>query len=163
MVDTTINMTQTRYLKLLKMSIDTGLTTNRIIILCLNKYIPKIRRKNYKFGTRRYQDRAPEWQHVHLYVHHVTFEKYHDITRFHKNNLSLLASKAFDECHDSIKISLENDNKSKTYSDYYTVICDNPDKKVTLISIWDKSELIGAVTTKYCTNDKSMILEIKDW
>ena len=161
MVDTTINMTQTRYLKLLQMSISTGLSTNRIIILCLNKYIPKIRRKAYKFGTRKYQDRAPEWHHIHLYVNHVTFEKYHDITRFHKNNLSLLASKAFDECHDSIETSIQNENK--IYSDYYTVYCGNKDRKVTLISIWDKSELFEAVTTKYCTNDKSIFLLIKDW
>ncbi|MDA3901007.1 MAG: hypothetical protein PF637_10875 [Spirochaetes bacterium] len=166
MIDTTITMESNRLIKLLNLCIKAGITKNRFIILCLNKYIPKMKRTRYKFTTKKYQDRAPDWENVHLYIHPATFEKYNNIISFQKYTLSLLAALAIDKYGEEVLESIfskRSQDNEESFSNYFSVFCDKKYGKVTFVSIWDKTDIQGAITIEQIVHDKDLILDINDW
>ncbi|MDA3899620.1 MAG: hypothetical protein PF637_03765 [Spirochaetes bacterium] len=163
MNETTITMEYNRYKKLLFFCEQANISKSKFIILCLNKYIPKLKKNRYRFSNRQYQKRAPKWETVHLYLHPVKKEKYENIACLNKYTLSLLVALALDNYAEAIIEELANkeiNDDNGVFTEFFSVFYGYTDGKMILNFLWDKSLDENSITIYQTVTNRNLILTI---
>jgi hypothetical protein len=161
MTETTITMEFNRLQRLENYCKLANVSKSRIIILCLNRYIPKLKRSNYRFGPTQYQKRASKWENVHVYLHPATAEKYRDVDRHLKYTFSLLVALALDIYAEIVINELLTENKDHNiglYHDFYSVFSGYTNNQRTFTFIWGRSNSSNTITIDQTVLDKRLLL-----
>ncbi|MBN2435420.1 MAG: hypothetical protein JXK07_09180 [Spirochaetes bacterium] len=162
MIETTITMKTEKFDKLDKYCKDLKISKSKFLILCMNKYIPKLKKTLYRHATLKYQSRSSNWKIVHVFIHEATHAKYTNVDRLHNITLSHMIAKAFDVYCEIIYDELlhECDVKplNKIYYDYFSAFNGYLDGHKTFTYIWGKSNCPDTTTICQISNDKRLIL-----
>ncbi len=69
---------------------------SELILVCLRKFIPKLKKKYYTFSTIKYQRDSYRWKSVHLFCSPVQLEKFGFLRRCYKLSFSFIVALAID-------------------------------------------------------------------
>ncbi|MDA3901402.1 MAG: hypothetical protein PF637_12905 [Spirochaetes bacterium] len=162
MIETTITMEYSRYERLEKYCTQANISKTKFIVLCLNKYIPKLKKSRYRFSTTQYQKPAETWKTVHIYLNEISYEKYGDIDRLHKYTFSLMSTLAFDCYCEQILEELLGDtfsNDNGSFVVFYSVFAGQKKGNQTFSFIWGNSDE-NTITIKQNFENRNFILQI---
>ncbi len=115
-IRTTINVRLDLYEKLLFITEKTGLHINQVMTAFIEKMIDELfADDSFKERAVKYQSPAPHWEHPHISLTQIQYDRYLDIKKVYRFSLSFILGMALEKFDESI---FETENKD-SYPEYF--------------------------------------------